>query len=312
MGTTFLIDGNHMVFRSYYILQFRSFQTADGFFTGTIFGFLNIIKGLCRAWDPSEMAILWDLGKSEYRLSRFEKYKERVEGTGPGFEFYEQIEVLQSILNMMGIVQLGILGVEADDLFGIITNDKRLMKKYDKVIMVSSDSDFQQLLKGTKVVQYDPIKKVLLDEVVLRKRGLAPSQIIDYKALSGDSSDGVPGIHGIGPGTAKKLLEKYGSIDKFDLEELSKKKSTKRIVEEWDKLLLWKDLVTIFTDTSKLSEVQRQTYEDWVLWMRDRRESMLINKKDLLSCFKKLEFKWSSDFENFLMNFSTVVRGIQK
>jgi len=184
------------------------------------------------------------------------------------------------------------------------------MKKYDKVIMVSSDSDFQQLLKGTKVVQYDPIKKVLLDEVVLRKRGLAPSQIIDYKALSGDSSDGVPGIHGIGPGTAKKLLEKYGSIDKFDLEELSKKKSTKRIVEEWDKLLLWKDLVTIFTDTSKLSDVQRQTYEDWVLWMRDRRESMLINKEDLLSCFKKLEFKWSSDFENFLMNFSTVVRGI--
>ena len=309
MSTLFLVDGNHTTARSFFIPQFQAFSNSEGFKTGVIFGFLQIIKGLSRNWDPDEMVVLWDVGKSEYRLAHYSDYKkDRVEGMDN--TYYEQIQQLYDLLHVLGIVQLGINGVEADDLFGLITcNHYPLREKYDKIIMVSSDHDFRQLIVGNSVIQYDPIRKKLFDEVALEKeKGIKPNQVVDYKALIGDISDSIPGIHGIGPGGAKKLLNKYGSIGQFDLEELKKKKTTQRIADEWDKLQLWRTIIQIFRDKDMLAGTQRQEYSEWCHWMINHRDTLKTQKDKVEDYFKKFDFKWATKVESFLMDLGKVIR----
>jgi len=305
MKTLMIIDGNHTAARAY----FKYNLSTKGYPTGVIYGVINILKGLCNAWKPDELIVLWDIGKSSYRCGLYEGYKKRSSLLGD--DFRSQLEILQKILDDMGVVQLGIQAVEADDLFGIIINDKKLTNDYEKIIIVSSDHDLYQLIEGSRVIQYDPIKHKVFDELALdRVEGLKPLQIIDFKALAGDTSDKIPGIAGIGKKTAKTLLKKYGSMESFDFNELNKKKSTEKIVSNWELALLFKKLTTIFTSTDMLNDFQKRVYEDWCEWYLDKRNFMRAKKEVLKESFKSLDFKWAEDIPNFLREFGkTIHRG---
>jgi DNA polymerase-1 len=306
MRSLFLIDGNHATARSFFIPQFQAFSNRSGYKTGVIFGFLQIIKGLSRNWDPDEMIVLWDIGRSSYRHKIYSEYK-ATRGDYMDDGYYNQIARLQNVLIHLGVVQLGVQGVEADDLFGIITNDNNF-DEFDRIVMVSSDSDLKQLIRQNRVIQYDPIKQTLIDVVVLEKEGIKPEQIIDLKALAGDSSDNVPGIRGIGDGIGKKLLQKYGSIENFDLEELKKGKRTAKIVEDYEKLALWKDIVTIFDSIEKLDEDQALAYKAWLNWFKEKRGELIVNEEKLKKEFIDLEFKWAEKIGEFIHEFGKVIR----
>ncbi len=303
MKTLMLVDGNHTSARAY----FKYNLSTKGYPTGVVYGVICILKGLCNAWQPDELIVLWDIGKSSYRCKLYEGYKKRPSLLGD--DFHIQLEMLQKTLDQIGIVQLGIQGVEADDLFGLIVNDEKIINNYERTMIISSDHDLYQLIDGCKVIQYDPIKHKVFDEIALqRTEGLTPSQIIDFKALAGDTSDKIPGIAGIGKKTAKSLLQKYGSISNFDVRELNKKKSTQKIVLNWDEVLMFQELITIFKSKEKLDDFQKRVYDDWRDWYLEKREYMRTKKEILTESFKVLDFKWSEGIENFLREFGKVIR----
>jgi len=303
MNTLMLVDGNHTAARAY----FKYNLSTNGYPTGVVYGVINILKGLCNAWRPDELIVLWDIGKSSYRCNLYEGYKKRPSLLGDDFRI--QLEMLQKTLDRIGIVQLGIQGVEADDLFGLIINDEKIINNYEKTMIISSDHDLYQLIEGCKVIQYDPIKHKVFDEIALKRtEGLTPAQIIDFKALAGDSSDKIPGISGIGKKTALDLLKKYGSISKFDADELNKKKSTQKIISNWDEVLMFIDLITIFTNKEKMDDFQKRVYDDWRDWYLEKRDFLRTKKESLHEIFKTLDFKWSESIENFLREFGKVIR----
>ena len=137
-------------------------------------------------------------------------------------------------------------GFEADDLVATIV--KKFKSDDLKIIIASSDKDLAQLVsENVKIL--DPIKGKFFDQVELEKKfGIPPSKIVDYLALVGDASDNVPGVPGVGPKTAVKLLQQFGSAEDIDIEKITKPKLRQNLLDFQDKMPLSKKLVTLCGD----------------------------------------------------------------
>ncbi|MBR3199143.1 MAG: DNA polymerase I [Bacilli bacterium] len=213
MKKIILVDGNNLLFRSYYATAYNGnfMNNSKGFPTNAIFGFVNMINKIVKEENPEYMIVAFDKGKT-FRHEEYEGYKDgRVETPN---ELKIQFPVAKQILNAMGIKYYEIDNYEADDIIGtfaeycdkeedfigtIISSDKDLLQ------LISSDIDIK-LLKQKDYIRYN-------EKTFKEEWGIDPINIIDLKALMGDPSDNIPGVKGVGEKTALKLLQEYKTLD---------------------------------------------------------------------------------------------------
>ena len=207
--TLILIDGSSFLFRAFYVPQLKRMTTSSGQATGAVFGTINMIKSLQAEYAEAQLVAIFDAKGKNFRHEIYQDYK----ANRPPMpdELRSQIEFVHRAVRALGIPLIVEPGVEADDVIG--TYAKLAQQRDQQVLIASSDKDLAQVVSPA-VKMVDTMKKLVLDEAgVLEKFGVRPDQIIDYLALMGDSSDNVPGVPKVGPKTAVKWLNEYGSLD---------------------------------------------------------------------------------------------------
>ncbi|MBX2869418.1 MAG: DNA polymerase I [Acidiferrobacterales bacterium] len=207
-----LIDGSSFLFRAYHALGSQGgLSTRDGQPTHAVFGVANMLRSLIKECQPQHIAMVMDAKGKTFRHEMYAEYK----ANRPPMpdDLRVQLAYLLKLIPAMGLPLVSIEGVEADDVIGTLS--EQAVENGFHVMIVSSDKDLAQLV-NEKVVMVDTMKKSRLDEAgVLEKFGVPPSQIIEYLALMGDSSDNIPGVPKVGPKTAVKWLTQFGSLDEL-------------------------------------------------------------------------------------------------
>lgn len=206
MPHVLLIDGTSYIFRAFYALP--PLTSASGHPTGALYGFCAMIHKLLQDYPQIPVVFFFDAGGENWRHERYEAYK--AHRSAPPEELIAQIKALSDVLPAFGIPIVQKRGVEADDLIAVVA---RQYARYGQVLISSPDKDFTQLV-GPDILLEQSLDSRRYDVAAIeQKYGIPQSQIIDYFALLGDSSDGIPGVPKIGPKTAVKLLKEYGSLD---------------------------------------------------------------------------------------------------
>ena len=253
--TLYLIDGSGYIFRAFYATPRLS--TSDGKPTNAVFGFVRMIAKLMSDTQLKYGAVLFDAKAPTFRSEIYPDYK----GNRPDCpeDLALQMEYFQPVCELLGFYCLKKPGVEADDM--IATLVERYKGEFGHVQVISGDKDLTQLVTDNVLV-IDPMRDRTYDrDYVKKKFGVFPEQIRDYLAIAGDSSDNIPGVPGVGPKTAVRLLDEYGDIDRLvenieaipTLEGLrGAKRVSKLFSENLENLEVSKKLVTLKSDIEEL------------------------------------------------------------
>lgn len=236
-----LIDGNSLLYRSYYAI--RHLSNSKGFPTNAIYGFIATLKKLIKQENPDYLGVAFDAKGPTIRHEVFKDYKAHRKPMPE--DLVVQIPVLKKIIHAMNIPFLEHEKYEADDVLGSLA--RLALGQKTQCIIVSTDKDLLQLVDKTTVV-YNPAKDIYLDEQKVKESfGAAPSQVTDVLALWGDPSDNIPGIPGIGEKTSKALINQFGSIDNMleNMDQIKAAPLREKIQKNLDQLKLSKELVTI-------------------------------------------------------------------
>lgn len=244
-----LVDGNNLLFRSYYATAYTGniMRNKEGFPTNGVYGFVNMINKIISDEKPEYMMVAFDIGKT-FRHEKYERYKDGRKETPDDLKV--QFPVAKKILTAMGIKYLECAGYEADDIIGTISMWCENDPEYEALI-VSSDKDLLQLISDETVVKLLKTKDYIwMDKKTFNDTyGFDPIHMIDLKALMGDSSDNIPGVKGIGEKGAIKLVSKYKTIDNI-YENIDKIKGAMQIklIDGREDAYYSKDLVTIYRE----------------------------------------------------------------
>ena len=204
----YLIDGSHLAFRMFHAMPKL---TASGLHSGALLGFMNTLRMLLRDDQPDYLVVAFDIGRS-FRAEMYADYK----GHRPEMpvELREQWPVFPKLAEAFGVRQFGIPSIEADDIIGTLAH--RYAGPELEVTIISNDKDFSQLVspyvKLMELKSKNTRVYVGVDEVTARF-GVEPSRVIDVRALSGDASDNIPGVPGIGDKKGAALIQRFGSLD---------------------------------------------------------------------------------------------------
>ena len=249
MKKVVLVDGNNLLFRSYYATAYQGnfMKNSKGFPTNALYGFVNMINKIIHEENPQYMLVAFDKGKT-FRHDKYEDYKAgRIEMPN---ELKQQFPVAKEILTYLGIKWFEIDNYEADDIVGTLAKMIDDAEEYNGLI-VSSDKDLLQLISDKVVMKLLKSKDYVMmtRETFYETYGLTPDKMIDIKALQGDSSDNIPGVKGIGEKTALKLLQDYGSLEEiYDNLAYIKGAVATKLINGRDKAFESKDLVTIYKE----------------------------------------------------------------
>jgi len=208
-----LLDGHSLAYRAFYALPVENFSTATGQHTNAVYGFTSMLINMLRDEQPTHVAVAFDVSRQTFRSEVFQDYK--ANRTKSPDEFAGQVELIKQVLEALRIPVLGVEGYEADDV--IATLGTRAVAMGFEVVVVSGDRDTFQLVDDHLSVLY-PSRGVsevsrITPEEVHRRYGIPPERYPDLAALVGESSDNLPGVPGVGPKTAAKWLNQYGSLD---------------------------------------------------------------------------------------------------
>ncbi|MCA0969844.1 DNA polymerase I [Halobacillus litoralis] len=244
-----LIDGNSIAYRAFFALPLLN--NDKGVYTNAVYGFTTMLLKILEEDQPDHLLVAFDAGKTTFRHKTYKDYKGGRQKTPS--ELSEQFPVLKELLDAFGIKYYQLEQYEADDIIGTLATqagDKGLDVK-----VISGDKDLLQLVsdnitvsltkKGiTNVDTYDP-------EFLMEKMEVRPDQVIDLKALMGDSSDNIPGVPGVGEKTAVKLLKQFDKLENVynQLDEVSGKKLKEKLETNKDEAFMSKELVTINRDS---------------------------------------------------------------
>lgn len=232
MSKLIAIDGNSLLFRAYFAMPPMK-RSSDGQPTGAIYGFMNMLFSIIDEYQPTHIAVAFDRPEPTFRHLLFDKYKAGRRKTDD--ELLSQFPILKKALSELGISVLEQAGSEADDILG--TLGRMCSERGETALILTGDKDALQLITKTTSVlmtrrgvsEIEVFDEAHLNEVY----GLAPSQIVDLKALMGDASDNIPGIKGIGEKTALKLLHQYDTVAGLyeNIDSLPKNKTTQKIID---------------------------------------------------------------------------------
>lgn len=251
MKKLYLVDVSSMFFRAFYAV--RMLSNSQGMPTNAIYGFLAMSVKLLKDVKPDYLVYCYDQPGPSFRKDLYEEYKAN-RGETPE-ELVPQIPYIKKLTELMGIPGIGKENYEADDVIGSLARfgqDNKL-----EVVIVSGDKDFAQLI-NEKVTMYDTMKDVRYDPAgVLEKWGVRPDQFIDYLAICGDSSDNIPGVKGIGPKGAQKLLGKFETLDGIyeNIEIVHTPSHVKKLTENKSQAYLSKKLVEIVQDLDLVKDL---------------------------------------------------------
>ena len=282
-----LVDGNNLIFRSYYATAYNGnlMKNSKGFPTNALYGFINMINKIKEEENPEYMMIAFDKGKT-FRHNEYSDYKGGRSETPD--ELKMQFPLSRKICDALGITHLEIDNYEADDIIGTFAN--KITNLNEQALIVSSDKDLLQLINdNVKVKLLKTHDYIMMDKEEFKKTYMVdPINMIDLKALMGDSSDNIPGVSGIGEKTAIKLLSEYKNIDNLynHLDEI-KGKMHDKLASDKDKAYLSYHLATIFKevpiDTSlesiKIKDINYLEYTD------------ILKELEFFSLLKKMDKK---------------------
>ncbi|MGQ0586766.1 MAG: DNA polymerase I [Gammaproteobacteria bacterium] len=207
MKPLILIDGSNWLYRAYFALP--PLKSPQGEPTGMVRGFAAMLKKLLKDYAPERIAVVFDPPGETWRNTIYEDYKATRDATPE--DLASQFPHVKEWIGAMGLPLLQVKGEEADDVMGTLTRQARA--KHLPVLLVTGDKDMAQLVDDD-VKLLDTMKNATLDAAAVKEKwGVPPSQIVEYLALIGDTSDNIPGVKGVGPKTAAKWLEEHGSLD---------------------------------------------------------------------------------------------------
>jgi len=239
--TLYLIDGSAYIHRAYHAI--RGLSNSKGLPTNAVFGFTRILLKLIQDRSPVYAAMLFDAKGPTFRHDMYQDYK----ANRPPMpeDLAMQIPYIKEVTKGFNLPVIEKTGYEADDLIGTLA---RLAEAAGyTVVMVTGDKDFVQLVTGNATI-WDPMKDEVIDtDVVRQKFDVTPSQMIDVMGLSGDTSDNIPGVPGIGPKTALALIKTHGDMEGLyeNIDQLTKKKQKENLIRFRDQAFLSRDLVRI-------------------------------------------------------------------
>ncbi|MCF3642663.1 DNA polymerase I [Rhizobium sp. TRM95111] len=249
----FLVDGSGFIFRAFHAIPPLN-RKSDGLPVNAVSGFCNMLWKLLKdarntdvGVTPTHFAVIFDYSSKTFRNELYDQYK--ANRTAPPEDLIPQFGLIRHATRAFNLPCIEKEGFEADDL--IATYARLAEAAGAGVTIVSSDKDLMQLVTD-KVSMYDSMKdKQIAIPEVIEKWGVAPEKMIDLQAMTGDSTDNVPGIPGIGPKTAAQLLEEYGDLDTLlaRAEEIKQVKRRENIVANRELALLSRELVRLRTDT---------------------------------------------------------------
>ncbi|MBE6152074.1 MAG: DNA polymerase I [Firmicutes bacterium] len=249
MQKIILVDGNNLLFRSYYATAYNGnfMKNSKGFPTNALFGFTNMINKIVSEEKPTHMIVAFDKGKT-FRHDKYETYKDgRIETPN---ELKMQFPIAKEMLGYMGIKYYEIDNYEADDILGTFAHFCDMEEDFIGTI-ISSDRDLLQLISHDVDIKLLKQKDYIRynEETFKEEYGIDPIRIIDLKALMGDSSDNIPGVKGIGEKTALKLLQQYEGLDGIYSNIDNIKGSVhEKLVNDKDNAYMSYDLATIVRD----------------------------------------------------------------
>jgi DNA polymerase-1 len=275
LKTLTIIDTFGFFFRSYFALP--PLKNSDGFPTGLLTGFINLIDSLHRDHNTDYIVFALDSKGPTFRNEIYADYKANRDA--PPEDLVKQLPIAIEWIREMGFANLAKEGYEADDI--IATLAKYGKEQGLKVRIVSHDKDLYQMIEDGVVVMYDSIKrKEITDKECFEKFGVYPKDFINFQAILGDSSDNVPGVKGIGKVGASKLINKYGTLEAIyaDIENCGTANIQKKLLESKENAFLSRKLVTM----------DQNVFKDFDL------ESFKFEEKNYLTCLL-------DDFERFEM-----------
>ncbi len=249
MKTIILVDGNSLMHRSYHGVNKGFIPVWKGMKIGMVYGFASMLLHIIDHFRPDTFIVTFDTKEKTFRHEADENYKAQREKAPD--DFYVQIPYVYELLESFDIPVLKLPGFESDDIIGTLAHNAN--GKTHEVKILSGDLDFLQLVSDhISLVRFNgPVEQQIPygPKETLARYGIEPKQMIDYKAIIGDSSDNYKGILGIGPKTALKLLQEFGTLEKIykHVDELPDKVREK-FEKQKDQALHCKALATIKTD----------------------------------------------------------------
>lgn len=205
--TIYLIDGSSFLYRAYYAM--RPLNAPNGSPVQAVYGFCRMIKKIQKTFEPDYFAVIWDSPGKTVRHELYDQYKATRDA--PPSDLFEQKKMIQEFIDLVGLHQYAQKGIEADDLMASIASDYE--KKGYTTVVVTSDKDLCQIVTE-KVEIFDPFKDTIFGpEEVEKKYGFPVDKLPFYFALLGDASDNIPGVKGIGPKGAQKLVQNFDSLE---------------------------------------------------------------------------------------------------
>lgn len=281
MKKIYLVDVSSMFFRAYYAI--RPLSAPSGIPVNAIYGFLSMVTKLFKEEKPDYLVFTYDRKEPSFRKGLYAEYK--ANRTEMPEDLAVQIPYIKKLADYLGIPALEVESFEADDIIGTLV--QLGLKHKLEVVIVSGDKDFGQLIQKN-VVLFDTMKDVKYDEAgVLEKWGIPPHQFIDYLALVGDSSDNIPGVAGIGPKGAQKLLQQFKTLEEIyeNIDKVESKGVRAKLEASRENAFLSKTLVTISKDVPV-----SDNFEDYRL--------RPLQTENLRSLLQELNFK---SFEKSLL-----------
>ena len=249
MKKLILVDGNNLMFRSYYATAYSGgmMKNSKGFPTNALYGFVSMINKIIAEENPEYIAVAFDIGKN-FRKEEYDFYKEGRTQTPE--ELKIQMPVAREILDAMGIKHFELAPYEADDIIGTITKMTEQDPEFASVI-ISSDRDLLQLISDeteVKLLKQTGFIRYNYDTFVSDYK-IEPIRIIDLKALMGDASDNIPGVKGIGEKTALKLLQEYQTLDNLyaNIDNINGK-TKEKLANDKENAFMSQKIATIYRD----------------------------------------------------------------
>ena len=305
MKKVILVDGNNLLFRSYFATAYtgNTMRNSKGFPTNGLYGLVNMLNKIIREEKPEYMLVAFDKGKT-FRHEKYLDYKGGRNETPDDLK--RQFSVAKKLVPLMGIKCFEIDNYEADDIIGTYSKMALIDPEFETTI-VSSDKDLLQLINEETEVkllkQKDYIR--MNEETFMDTYGIKPIRMIDLKGLMGDASDNIPGVKGIGEKTALKLLQEYDSLENvYDNIDNIKGATKQKLIDGKESAFMSKDIATIYNEvpvTYSLEELKydgpdvnglREIYSDleFYSFLKDFKEE---EKKE-----EKLEYKIIENIED--------------
>ena len=293
MSKLVIIDGHAILYRAYHAHPLLS--TPNGRLVNAVYGFCRMLLKIIADFKPRYLLVAFDTPKPTFRHKKFIGYQ--IKRPKMDKELAGQIIIVKEVLRAMKVRFLAKEGYEADDIIGTLSvRSQKLKIKNLKIIVVTGDRDLMQLVnKQTNL--FIPIKglsngQVVDEKYVEKDLGVRPDQVVDYKALMGDNSDNYPGVAGVGPKTAVKLLQKFGSLDNIycSLGKIESASLVTKLKKGKKAAYLSQDLAKIRCDVPLKVEIKDLRLKDW----RNEATVEIFKNLGFRSLVKEMENKSNS------------------